>query len=98
MAFLTMQSINLVSVVRVEAIFITESSGPVHQGPHASLHGKMVFLRDTFKQNGYNDWQIRRALNCHSKFWSTRQQAQLSCLPAFCWGYIPLNQQSAGTT
>jgi hypothetical protein len=24
-----------------------------------------VFLRDVFKQNGYNDWQIHRALNRH---------------------------------
>jgi hypothetical protein len=24
-----------------------------------------VFLRDVFKQNGYNDWQIHRALNHH---------------------------------
>jgi hypothetical protein len=26
-----------------------------------------VFLRDVFKQNGYNDWQIHRALNCHTQ-------------------------------
>jgi hypothetical protein len=28
-----------------------------------SLQAKLVFLRDSFKQNGYNDWQTHRALN-----------------------------------
>jgi hypothetical protein len=28
------------------------------------LQAKLVFLRDVFKQNGYNDWQIHRALKC----------------------------------
>jgi hypothetical protein len=28
-----------------------------------SLQTKMMFLRDVFKQNGYNDRQINRALN-----------------------------------
>jgi hypothetical protein len=30
-----------------------------------SLQAELVFMRDIFKQNGYNDWQIHRALNCH---------------------------------
>jgi hypothetical protein len=30
-----------------------------------SLRAELVFLRDVFRQNGYNDWQIHRALNCH---------------------------------
>jgi hypothetical protein len=28
-----------------------------------SLQAELVFLRDVFKQNGYNDRQIHRALN-----------------------------------
>jgi hypothetical protein len=30
-----------------------------------SLQAELVFLRDSFKQNGYNDKQIHRALNHH---------------------------------
>jgi hypothetical protein len=30
-----------------------------------SLQGKLVFLRDVFKQNGYNDQQIHKGLNHH---------------------------------
>jgi hypothetical protein len=30
-----------------------------------SLQAKFVFLRDIYKQNGFIDWQIHRALNCH---------------------------------
>jgi hypothetical protein len=30
-----------------------------------SLQAELVFLRDVFKQNGYNDQQIHRALNHH---------------------------------
>jgi hypothetical protein len=30
-----------------------------------SQQAEMVFLRDVFKQNVYNDWKIHRALNCH---------------------------------
>jgi hypothetical protein len=30
-----------------------------------SLQAKLVFLRDVFKQNGYNDHQIHRSLNRH---------------------------------
>jgi hypothetical protein len=29
-----------------------------------SLHAELVFLRDVFKQNGYNNQQIHRVLNC----------------------------------
>jgi hypothetical protein len=28
-----------------------------------ALQAELVFLRDVFKQNGYNDWQIHRILN-----------------------------------
>jgi hypothetical protein len=30
-----------------------------------SLQAELVFLRDVFIQNGYNDRQIHRTLNCH---------------------------------
>jgi hypothetical protein len=30
-----------------------------------SLQAELVFLRDVFKQNGYNDRQTHRALNRH---------------------------------
>jgi hypothetical protein len=30
-----------------------------------SLQTELVFLRDIFKQSGYNGWQIHRALNHH---------------------------------
>jgi hypothetical protein len=30
-----------------------------------SLQAELVFLKDIFKQNGYNDWQIHRTLNHH---------------------------------
>jgi hypothetical protein len=33
-----------------------------------SLQAKLVFLRDVFKHDGYNDPQIHRALNCHLNF------------------------------
>jgi hypothetical protein len=29
-----------------------------------SLQAELVLVRDVFNQNGYNDWQIHRALNC----------------------------------
>jgi hypothetical protein len=28
-----------------------------------SLQAELVFLKDVLKQNGYNDWQIHKALN-----------------------------------
>jgi hypothetical protein len=33
-----------------------------------SLQAELVFLKNVFKQNGYNDRQIHRALNRHLDF------------------------------
>jgi hypothetical protein len=30
---------------------------------HESLHDELEFLKDTFKRNGYGNWQIRWALD-----------------------------------
>jgi hypothetical protein len=35
------------------------------QGCEGSLQAELVFLRDVFKQNGYNNQQIHRAQNLH---------------------------------
>jgi hypothetical protein len=35
----------------------------ISHGTEDSLQAELVFLKDVFKQNGYNDWQIHRALN-----------------------------------
>jgi hypothetical protein len=54
------------------------------------LHAELVFLRDVFKQDSYNDWQIHRALN-------RRQQLDQQNKPN-SGAFLQLNQQSAGPT
>jgi hypothetical protein len=60
-----------------------------------SLQAELVFLRDVFKQNCYNEGQIQSP-QLPSAFRSTGQHAELSPLPALCRDYIQPKQQSAG--
>jgi hypothetical protein len=59
-----------------------------------SLQAEMVFLRDVFKQNGYNDRQIQSP-QPPSALTATGQRPQLSRLPVLCRDYIQPNKLNA---
>jgi hypothetical protein len=57
----------------------------------------MVVLRDVYRQNGRNDWQIYTVLNCCLNI--SKPDSRLN-LVAFlqCLAYIQLNQQNTSPT
>jgi hypothetical protein len=58
-----------------------------------SLHGKLEFLRITFRQNGYSDQQIRRALNPPARLASTPEKpASVAFLPYVSMAFNHINR------
>jgi hypothetical protein len=56
----------------------------------------LVFLRDIFKQNGYNDHQIHRALNHHMHLYQLDNKPNSPSCPLL--GLYQLNQQTPNPT
>lgn len=59
-----------------------------------SLHVELVLLVDIFRQNEYNDWQIRKALNPSLKVAQPDKKPDC-CFPALCQVDIQLLEQGA---
>jgi hypothetical protein len=53
-----------------------------------SLHAELEFLKDIFRCNGYNDWQIYKALNSLPEKQSTRLPRTHCHLLALCWDHF----------
>jgi hypothetical protein len=50
---------------------------------HESLHDELEFLKDTFKRNGYGDWQIRRVLDSPKRVATTPEKpTSVALLPS----------------
>jgi hypothetical protein len=64
-----------------QAVLSTVTHGARSLCDEDSLQAELVFLRDVFKQNAYNEQQLHRALNGPSAFRSTGR-TQISRLPA----------------
>jgi hypothetical protein len=63
-----------------------------------SLQAELMFLRDVFRQNGYNERQIHRALNRRPHLDQPGNKPNSVAFLLFVGDYIQPNQQRAGPT